>query len=296
MAKQQPYKGNRDPNSTRPYHYDTITEHIIGTHPHIVVDGIEADDWLAIEQRADPEHTCISTRDKDMLTVFGNHHRPACGAKQPEIKMHWVTPYQATEFFMYQMLIGDSTDNIPGCGEKKLVMWGGKEVLRRKGVGSGKAKKILDLCNSVGEMYEAVKAEYQAIFSEDDYEDRMLENARLLYVGQNPDKLFEWSWLDFSLTRNNNSVNNEEKELDMNLYEVKLHGEDAGTAMINMESIRLAQDLGDFVAIHLGGELVLHVDKNSIMAAFHATGSGFFKMETAPVPEDEPKDDVNLTE
>lgn len=298
VAKQQEYKGNRDPNSSRPYHYDTIADHIIGNHPHIVVDGMEADDWLAITQRADPENTCISTRDKDMLTVFGYHHRPACGIKQPEIPKHWVTPYDAAYFFMYQMLIGDNTDNIPGCGKKELVMWGGKQMLRRKGVGSKGAHKILSLCGTVGEMYDAVSEEYKKIFG-DEYIPVMLENARLLYVGQTPDNLFEWDWLDFSLSNTNNkSQNNNEVEKDMNLYEVTLFNpsaEEAATAMVNVEAVKLAQDMGAHVAIHMGGDVVLHVEKNSFMAAMSATSSGFFKMEKPKTDEaEEPKAEAEV--
>ena len=124
VAKQQPYKGNRNPSQTRPYHYGTIEDHIIRAHPQVVVDGIEADDWLGIEQRKDPENTCIASRDKDLKTVFGWHYRFSCGRAQPAIPMHWMSEEESMHFFFYQMLIGDNTDNIPGCGKKEWAVWG----------------------------------------------------------------------------------------------------------------------------------------------------------------------------
>lgn len=213
IAKQVPYKGNRDPNSTRPYHYDTITEHIINNHPHIVVDGYEADDWMGFTQyldwkKSDSEEdlsTIIASRDKDLRTVQGWHYSWSCGPKQPEKPLYYIAPFAGMYQFFYQMLIGDNTDNIMGCGIKKMVPWGtelneeGEEVpkfmLRRKGVGEKTAKKILNSCKTVASMKEAVFSEYLIMFDEE-ADDVLLENARLLFIGQTPDNLFEWSWLD----------------------------------------------------------------------------------------------------
>lgn len=208
VATLQPYKGNRDPQQTRPYHYKTIEDHIISNHPCVVVDGIEADDWLGIEQRKDPGNTCIASRDKDLKTVHGYHYRFACGKAQPAVAMHWMTEEESLNFFFYQMLIGDNTDNIPGCGKKVLAKWGTREipcyngevlkvpkwVPRRKGVGSKTAIKLLDGLETAQLMYDVVKAEYQKVFG-DEWEDAMLEMARLLYIGQEADNLFEWDWL-----------------------------------------------------------------------------------------------------
>lgn len=203
IAVQQPYKGNRDPNTDRPYHYDTIERHIIASHPCIVVDGMEADDWLGIEQRKDPLNSCIASRDKDLKTVYGWHYRFACGAAQPAIPIHWMTEVESEEFFWFQMLIGDNTDNIPGCGKKQLTMWGGKEVMRRKGVGEKTALKILDGLGSSQECYEAVRSEYAKVY-EENFDEVMLEQARLLYIGQTPDNLFDWSWLKITMESESN--------------------------------------------------------------------------------------------
>ncbi|MFW3388408.1 UNVERIFIED_CONTAM: hypothetical protein RF648_20685, partial [Kocuria sp. CPCC 205274] len=196
LAKQEPYKGNRNASVGRPYHYDTVGDYIKRSHPTVVVDGIEADDWLGIEQRKDIENNIICSRDKDLGTVHGWHYRWACGDKQPERLNHYLSEFEAKEFFFHQMLTGDNTDNIMGCGIRKEVKWGGKLMLRRKGVGSGAADKILGACDTLQEMFDAVKQEYEAVFG-DNYEEVMLENARLLYIGQEADNLFQWEWIDY---------------------------------------------------------------------------------------------------
>lgn len=204
VAKQEPYKGNRDPNTQRPYHYDTVGEYVIKNHPTIVVDDIEADDYLGIEQRKDLENTLIATRDKDLLTVAGWHYRWACGENQPERLKHWVEPFEARRFFFEQMLHGDSTDNIIGCGKKIMMKWGGEMKLRRKGVGEKGAIKLLEDCTTVQEMFDVVSLEYEKIFFEN-YKEVMLENARLLYIGQEADNMFDWDWLDYTLNKESNN-------------------------------------------------------------------------------------------
>lgn len=194
IAKQQEYKGNRDPSVGRPYHYDTIGDYIINNHPHVIVDGYEADDWMGITQRSDPEKYVIASRDKDMKCVFGWHYRFGCGEKQPPIPIHWVTEDDSLRFFFYQMLVGDNTDNIPGCGKKEEVMWGGKMVMRRKGVGDKTAKKLLGEETDPNKLLEIISEQYKIVYG-DCFEDVMLEQARLLYIGQRPDNLFDWSWI-----------------------------------------------------------------------------------------------------
>lgn len=208
IAKQSPYKGNRDPNTTRPFHYPTITDHITSNHPHVVVDDIEADDWLGITQRSNLAEYCIASRDKDLKGVPGWHYRFACGKSQPAIPMHWMTEEESMHFFFYQLLIGDNTDNILGCGKREMVMWGGKEVLRRKGIGSKTALKMLDGLKEPQEFYEVCKEAYRNVFG-DEHEEVMLEMARLLYIGQMPDSLFNWSWLGISVGDQNKESLNE---------------------------------------------------------------------------------------
>ncbi len=75
-------------------------------------------------------------------------------------------------------------------------MWGGKLTMRRKGVGPKAAEKLLAEAETLRDELEIVKKAYEDRFPEEDYMEILLENARLLYMGQRKDYLFEWSWLD----------------------------------------------------------------------------------------------------
>ena len=233
VAKQVPYKGKRDHSVTRPEHYDTVKAHILNSYPHVLAEGREADDvmgelqlkdWKEKEDKIAALSTIIASRDKDLRTIPGLHYSWSCGIKQPEKPLYYIPLDRAMHMFFYQMLIGDSTDNIIGCGIQKEVKWGfvkedgvpvldeaGNKipayVLRRVGVGSKHAIAILEGCKTVRDMKEAVTESYKEVFG-DGYEDVMLENARLLYIGQQPDNLFEWSWLDYAL----DSINSAYKE------------------------------------------------------------------------------------
>lgn len=198
IAKTQPYKGNRS-GAQRPYHYHTVGDYIMERYPHIVVDEMEADDWIGIQQRSDLINTVTASRDKDLTTFPGWHFRFSCGEKQPEVPLHWINEFDAWKFFFKQMLIGDNTDNIMGCGIKKLTKWGSGEMLRRKGVGPKAADELLSECHTVAQMYMVIWNEYRKLFG-DGADGAMLENARLLYIGQTPSNLFEWSWIEYGIT------------------------------------------------------------------------------------------------
>lgn len=73
--------------------------------------------------------------------------------------------------------------------------YGIEKVLRRVGVGEKEADKLLSEANTIQDLYDIVSEQYEKRFEEDNWEDIMLENARLLYMGQMQSKLFNWSWL-----------------------------------------------------------------------------------------------------
>lgn len=193
IAKQQKYKGNRD-GFEKPYHWKTVDAYIKSNYHHVEIFGREADDALAERQRRD-KNTIICTRDKDLLITPGWHYRWSCGERQKEVLPHYVTEDVAWQNFFFQMLIGDNTDNIPGCGEKEEVLWGGKVQLRRKGIGKKEAIRLLDTVTDKWTLYHIARMEYVKKFGSD-YEDKMLENARLLFVGQSENDLFTFDWLD----------------------------------------------------------------------------------------------------
>lgn len=139
VAFTKPYKGNRD-DKKKPFHFRNLTAYIQAGYETVVSDGLEADDMMAIHQvqaTKEGRRTVICTRDKDLRMVPGMHYGWECG-KQAEygprlvypdgdLELHkkgktWKCTGTGMSFFWAQMLMGDATDNIPGCpgiGDKK---------------------------------------------------------------------------------------------------------------------------------------------------------------------------------
>ena len=173
-----PYKGHRD-GSGRPTRYDEIREYLIKNQRAIVVDGMEADDAMAIAQCEDVDNTIICTKDKDLWMVPGWKYN---FGKDPH--KFYVTEEEGIRWFYTQLLIGDSTDNIMGCGyrEQAIYQSGVKKGMpyhRRRGVGREEADNILMTCHNEREMYE-LALEYYEDYDMDEYD--LLENANLLWM------------------------------------------------------------------------------------------------------------------
>lgn len=120
------YKGNR--KQPKPEHYSKIRMYLEMQHKAIVVDGMEADDAIAIDMTKDQRTICVS-RDKDLRQVQGWHYGYSVG-KQPEYPLRYVDFIGDLEmvnakklvgtgmkFFWSQVLTGDSTDNYKGLGK-----------------------------------------------------------------------------------------------------------------------------------------------------------------------------------
>jgi 5'-3' exonuclease len=282
IATEQPYKGNRV-DFAKPYHWGTVNDYIFHKYGRKVVTcvGFEADDFMAFHRERDEpdKEYYICTRDKDLNTCPGYHYRWECGENQPEKLPYWITPFEAQEFFLTQCLMGDSTDNIPGCGRREHTWRGGlitanqeiapdlveefrlskklttkrdgtlhvkhglfevKELIsmieagvftahkgiileqRRKGVGPKAAVELLKEGQTIGDMLEIVRGAYKERFPEEDSEAILLENARLLHMGQRPTKLFDWTWLDGLLhIDNTDQYNKPEVQLKREFKESK---------------------------------------------------------------------------
>ena len=172
------YKANRRDNR-RPHWYARIREYLVEQWDAKLIEGIEADDALAIEQWADDEYnpqTIIATLDKDLKNVPGWHYNLL---KKTDCL---ISRQDARVFFYRQCLMGDRTDNIPG-------LWR---------VGEGKAAQIITDDMDEKQMYTAVLEAYEANMEKfpEKYPDGMtaeaalLENARLLWMLQHEDQLW----------------------------------------------------------------------------------------------------------
>lgn len=149
------YKGTRREN-VKPVHYQAIRDYMESKFHAQVVNGIEADDALALEQL--PDHsTAIATIDKDLLMVEGLHYN--YNTKE------WttVTHEEGIRFFYKQMLTGDRVDNITGI----------------KGIGSKKADKLLDSHDDWDKLIvDMYLDEFENGFQ------RAVENSQLLWMLQ----------------------------------------------------------------------------------------------------------------
>lgn len=115
------YKANRD-RSTRPVHYDAITEYLKDVWGAKIVNGREADDALSIIQRKDFALACVADNrgpyfsvstiicsiDKDLDIVPGWHYNFV------KDETYWIDEVEGLRNFYKQMLTGDTADNIPG--------------------------------------------------------------------------------------------------------------------------------------------------------------------------------------
>lgn len=155
-----PYKGNRDP-SHKPKYYKEVKDYLINVWKAEVIEGMEADDMMGITQwAARDKSTVICTIDKDMLMIPGYHYN--LNSKEQK----WVDLDEANKMFFWQMLVGDSTDNIPGI----------------KGMGVVRSSNLLDpLHGDANAMKEAVWPYYVKQYG-DAASDAWNEVAQLLFI------------------------------------------------------------------------------------------------------------------
>ena len=159
IATIQPYKGNRSEGSKPPF-YSEIRKYLVDTYAADVVEGMEADDRISIEFCKDVGNTVIAAVDKDYLQI-------------PLLRMYniqkkeviTVTPIEAHRNFYTQVLMGDTTDNIPGL----------------QGVGKKTAEKLLANQVCPIKMEQLCYNEYRKAHAGKAW-DYFVENATLLYL------------------------------------------------------------------------------------------------------------------
>ena len=154
------YKANRK-GTAKPIHYQAIRDYMVKHLGAEMIEGMEADDKLALCQTDD---TMIATIDKDLLMVAGKHYNFV----KDESKT--VTQEEGTHWFYMQMLMGDKVDNIIGI----------------RGIGPKKAEKIL----AESEDWDlTVEDQYKGYFTEENWYQRMVQNTQLLWMLQKEVKM-----------------------------------------------------------------------------------------------------------
>src|SRR5574341_958032 len=133
------YKSSRK-DKPKPIHYQALVNHLLSEHEAEVAWGEEGDDALGIDQDKDGYFTdfhegefktCICSIDKDLLQIPGLHYNWVKG------EYRTITEQRGLYNFYIQLLVGDSTDDIPGC----------------PGIGYKKAPKILEGCQNEWVMF-----------------------------------------------------------------------------------------------------------------------------------------------
>jgi hypothetical protein len=99
------YKGNRD-TMTRPQYLSHCLDRLKERYGAISIDGYEADDLIATDMTANGAIHCGV--DKDINQIAGQHYNYV------NKEWHIVTPEQATINLYRQVLMGDTSDNVPG--------------------------------------------------------------------------------------------------------------------------------------------------------------------------------------
>jgi hypothetical protein len=139
-----PYKGNRPP---KPIHLELIRNLLVDEFGAKIINGQEADDEIAIEAytrfKEGNDDYVIATTDKDLKMVPGKHFNFVTA------KASKISEAGADANFWFQLLVGDSTDNIRGV----------------PGTGKVRAAALLKgLASSNKRMYDAVREAYRRAY------------------------------------------------------------------------------------------------------------------------------------
>jgi 5'-3' exonuclease len=168
VATVKGYKENRK-GTPKPVHYEEIREYLVDKWQAEIVDGREADDAIGEAQSlAESNTTCIVGQDKDFKTIPGWHYNPV------KDYFFYVTPEQATRFFLYQLITGDTADNIPGIPN----------------YGPTKAKKVLEVNRTTERAKKAISELYQQAYG-DRWKEVIHEQATLLFIHREPGKTYQ---------------------------------------------------------------------------------------------------------
>lgn len=170
---------------------------------------LEADDLLGIYMK---DNCVIWSLDKDLRQVPGEHLDDATQKLIVVSELGQLIDrgkkiyFDGLAGFYYQLLTGDSTDHILGCGKRIQTVYKsgakkGETYIKRQGVGPKAAFKIItaaaisDENNPDSAMLEAVKQEYIKVHG-DDWQSNMETQAQLLYMirEQDGDTVKMWTY------------------------------------------------------------------------------------------------------
>jgi len=150
------YKANRK-GTRKPMLLNFAKKYLADNHNGKVEDNLEADDLLGILGSAD-KNTVIWSADKDLLTIPAYHLIDG--------KVVEVDEEEADYMFLYQTLVGDSTDNYKGCptvGDKRA-----NTILEKEGATWETVVKVFD-SKGLGEEVAIENARLARILRDGEY-------------------------------------------------------------------------------------------------------------------------------
>lgn len=165
------YKSSRK-DKPKPTHYEALFNHLIEAHNADIAWGEEGDDALGIDQdkvgyfkdtHEGEYKTIICSIDKDLLQIPGLHYNWV------KKEFRCITEQEGIYNFYIQLLVGDNTDDIPGCPK----------------IGYKKAPKILEGCETEWDMFLQVVETYKKAFpalTEQEIYDMILLHGQLLKI------------------------------------------------------------------------------------------------------------------
>jgi DNA polymerase-1 len=135
------YKENRT-TLRKPLVWKFLRTYLMEEYDAKTKPNIEADDilgiWATKVWPGNPKRIIVSV-DKDMSSIPGTYYN------MKKKTLTEIPEVEADHAFMYQTLVGDSTDNYPGC----------------QGIGPKKASLILAQCLGLESMWRAVKLAFK---------------------------------------------------------------------------------------------------------------------------------------
>lgn len=181
------YKGNRKDN-VKPRLFEMLKGYLKAQYGAYSVSGIEADDAVVLYHNLTDLNTRICSPDKDvLLQTPGTHFNyQVTGVKDKDGNklegqyaskgMVTTSEEDAKKFLYLQMLMGDSTDGIPGI----------------EGVGPKKAEKILGDVNvesPKGDVEQLILSAYISKYGTTNGIVRFAETFRMVYLLENEEDL-----------------------------------------------------------------------------------------------------------
>ena len=156
------YKAHRK-ETPKPEFLDVCKKTLIEHWKAYESDGCEADDLIAIDHTLREYDSIICSVDKDFDQLPGWHYNP----RQKE--RYLVSPNDATKFFYYQLLAGDTADNIKGVSK----------------IGKIKAERLLAKGTNEQEWFQLVRDAYGC-------DEEMEMNAKCLWLWRTENDIWKW--------------------------------------------------------------------------------------------------------